>query len=171
MHSSVTPLAAIFRLNTELLLNCIRGMDDGQAGARPLPGQNSAAFLVAHLTESRHYLAELLGHPRPSPFAPAIARARGLDDAGPLPSLTELTGFWEAIAAHVAVELERLDTAALARAAPALPGSDGTLLGALAFLAQHESYHLGQLGFLRRAAGLPAMSYALQPREPGRRGA
>jgi uncharacterized damage-inducible protein DinB len=53
----------------------------------------------------------------------------------------------------------------------ALPGADGTVLGALAFLAQHESYHVGQVALLRRQLGLPAMSYALRPREPGRLGA
>jgi hypothetical protein len=36
---------------------------------------------------------------------------------------------------------------------------DRTLLGALAFLAQHESYHVGQLALLRKYAGLPAMRY------------
>ena len=30
----------------------------------------------------------------------------------------------------------------------------------IAFLAQHDSYHLGQMGFLRRQLGKPAMSYA-----------
>jgi uncharacterized damage-inducible protein DinB len=79
---------------------------------------------------------------------------------------------WEAISAHLAVIVERLDTPALA--APVrrtLPGGDGTLLGSLAFLVQHDSYHLGQVGLLRRQLGLPAMSYAIAPREPGRRGA
>ena len=33
------------------------------------------------------------------------------------------------------------------------------MLGALTFLVQHDSYHLGQLTFLRKLAGLPAMRY------------
>jgi uncharacterized damage-inducible protein DinB len=37
--------------------------------------------------------------------------------------------------------------------------SDGSVLGAVAFLAQHESYHMGQLGLLRKALGYPPMSY------------
>lgn len=37
------------------------------------------------------------------------------------------------------------------------PGGDPSVLGALAFLVQHDSYHLGQLALLRRAHGLPAM--------------
>lgn len=37
---------------------------------------------------------------------------------------------------------------------------DSTRLGLIAFLAQHDSYHLGQIAFLRRQFGKAAMSYA-----------
>src|SRR5512143_125535 len=155
MHPSVTPLAAIFRLNTELLLNCLDDLDDEIAGRRGAPPHNSIAFLTAHLTESRHYLASILGHPVASPFSPGFIRARNLDEAGPLPPVASLREYWEAISAHLAVIIERLDTPRLAQDGPRLPGSDGTLLGALAFLAQHDSYHLGQVALLRRLQGLP----------------
>jgi uncharacterized damage-inducible protein DinB len=171
MHQSVAPLAGIFRLNTELLLNCLEDLDEAQAGFRGTQAVNSIAFLVAHLAESRHFAAGLLGAPLPSPFPEAFSRARTLDDAGPLPRLAALQSSWERISAHLAVVVERADTTQLAQPSQQLPGSDGTLLGALAFLAQHESYHLGQIALLRRQQGLPAMHYGLRPREPGRRGA
>jgi len=41
----------------------------------------------------------------------------------------------------------------------ALPIEDGSTLGAIAFMLQHESYHIGQLSLLRRLLGLEAMSY------------
>lgn len=171
MHPSVIPLASILRLNTELLLNCLEALDEEIATRRVEPGCNSIAFLVAHLTESRHFIANLLGHSLPSPFSPAFTNARDLEQAGPLPDLPTLRAHWERIAAHLAVVIERLDTPQLAQASQPLPGSDGTLLGALAFLVQHESYHLGQIALLRRQHGLPAMLYRLEPREPGRAGA
>jgi hypothetical protein len=34
MHPSVAPLALILRLNTELFLNCVSGLDDAVAGRR-----------------------------------------------------------------------------------------------------------------------------------------
>jgi len=39
------------------------------------------------------------------------------------------------------------------------PVADPTRLGTLAFLAQHDTYHIGQLALLRRFVGLKAMSY------------
>jgi uncharacterized damage-inducible protein DinB len=171
MHPSVIGLAAILRLNTELLLNCLVAVDTERAEQRITPQCNSIAFLATHLVESRHFIAGILGAPLPSPFPPALAKARSLDEAGPLPSPASLAAAWERVSAHLAVVVERLDTADLARSAPALPGSDGTVLGALAFLVQHDSSHVGQVALLRRQVGLPAMSYTLGPREPGRAGA
>ncbi len=39
------------------------------------------------------------------------------------------------------------------------PIEDRTLLGGVAFLLQHEAFHLGQLAFLRKALGLNPMRY------------
>jgi uncharacterized damage-inducible protein DinB len=36
---------------------------------------------------------------------------------------------------------------------------DSTRLGMIAFLTQHDSYHVGQAAFLRRQIGRPAMTY------------
>ncbi len=61
MHPSITPLAAILRLNTELVLNCIEDLDEERGLERGDPPVNSITFLVAHLTETRHFLARLHG--------------------------------------------------------------------------------------------------------------
>jgi DinB superfamily len=171
VHPAVEPLAAIFRLNTELVLNCLTGVSEELAWQRGPAHTNSISFLLAHLIESRHLVAGLLGYPLSTPLPASVAQARTLDDAGELPPLAILEPAWERIAAHLAVHLERMDTAALRREGRHFPGSDGTLLGALAFLAEHESYHLGQIALLRRQAGLPGMRYDQRSREPGRKGA
>jgi hypothetical protein len=162
----------MLRLNTDLLLNCLAGLDDAGARARLTPSTNSCAFLATHLADSRLFLAALIGAPLPNPLAAYLAGARTLDDIAGLPRLPEVRDAWEAISAHLAVRIERLDTPALAAStAQKVPAGDGTVLGLLGFLVQHESYHIGQLALLRRQLGLPAMSYAALPREPGRHGA
>ena len=171
MHPSVTPLAAILRLNTELLLNCLEGLNDDAASARPIAKTNSIAFLVAHLINSRHFLAAILGGPRSNPVAGLLDGSRTIDDVADLPSTAALRAHWETVSAHLAALTERLDTPQLAAAAQRFPGSDGTLRGALTFLVQHDTYHLGQIALLRRQGGFSAMTYVLRDREPGRQGA
>lgn len=39
------------------------------------------------------------------------------------------------------------------------PNADRTRLGAVAFLLQHEAYHIGQVALLRKAFGLGPMRY------------
>jgi uncharacterized damage-inducible protein DinB len=171
MHPSVTAAAAILRLNTELFLNCLAGVGDGAAARRVTPETNSLAFVAAHLVDGRHRLAEYLGAPRSSPIAHELQGAKRQDDLAALPTVVELLAAWESVSAHLAVTVERLDTGHLAAEGRPFPGSDRTVLGGIAFLIQHESFHIGQLALLRRQLGLPAMSYDLRPREPGRKGA
>ena len=89
------------------------------------------------------------------------ADARGIDDVGELPALAVIRAAGDAAREAIDARLAVLTAAELDAPAPQrFPAGGPTLLGALAFLAQHDSYHVGQLALLRKAAGLPAMSYA-----------
>src|SRR5262245_29431902 len=139
MHPSITPLADIYRLNTELLLNCIEDLDDERAQVRGDPRVNSIAFLVAHLTETRHPMAKYMGQPVPSPGSAASTEARTLYQRAPPPTLTQWPAHRERSSAHLAAHAARLAATQLAQpSSQRLPGTAGTLRGPLAFLAQHE---------------------------------
>jgi uncharacterized damage-inducible protein DinB len=171
MHPAVTAPATMLRLNTELFLNCLAGVGEVEAARRVTPDTDSMAFVAAHLVDGRHFLTEYLGAPLPNPLAQLLQGAKRQDDLAALPAVTELLAMWEAVSAHLAVTVERLDTGQLSMERRPFPGSDRTILGGIAFLTQHESFHIGQLALIRRQLGLPEMSYELRPREPGRRGA
>jgi len=160
MDPRLQPLAHTLELNTRLVLNCLAGVDDPAARRRITPDTNSMAFLLAHLADARHFLADALGAPLPNPLADQLKYGKSEDEVGPLPELSRLVDAWQEISSHLVTALpdvsaERLDTPSATR----FPIGDPTTLGTVAFLVQHESYHLGQLGLLRRALGLPAMSY------------
>lgn len=160
MDSRVAPLAEILRLNTVLFRNCLESLSDEQAAQRPSGETNNAAFVAAHLTNSRFYLLKMLGVTDPDPLAPYLDGQKSLDDIDRLPPLSEIQSAWTT-AAHLlrdclaALTPPDLDAPSSAR----FPLSDGTMLGTLTFLVQHDSYHLGQLSLLRKYCGLPAMRY------------
>ncbi len=161
MHSTVTPLARILDLNTDLLLNCLEGLTEEEARRRLSGGGNSMAFLAAHLTDVRHFLVNRLGHPLRNPLSRYLAQAKSIEDMVEWPTLEEIREAWLVVSDHVAAVLERLTQADLERDnVHTFPLGDATALGLIAFLAQHDSYHVGQAGFLRRQLGKPAMSYA-----------
>lgn len=160
MDPRVAPLAAIFQLNTDLLLNALEGLSDDEARERLAAGGNSVTFVAAHLTDSRHFLAARLGHPLDNPLSRYLADAKGFDDIREWPALEEVRQAWRSIGPHLHSALDAVGEAELRRPnAHRFPLGDSTPLGMIAFLAQHDSYHLGQVAFLRRQLGRPAMSY------------
>ena len=156
------PLRALIELNTDLVLNCLDGISEADARARLAGVTNSISFLLAHIADARFFLAKLVGRPLENPLETRLSGVRSIDDAPSLPPLGELRGIWVAISGHV---LQAVDEATAGQwAGPsgseyAFPVADPTLLGAVAFLVQHESYHLGQISLLRKARGFAAMSY------------
>jgi uncharacterized damage-inducible protein DinB len=160
MEPQVAPLAGILDLNTDLLMNCLDGLSDAEARQRLEAGGNSVAFLAAHLTDTRHFLAARLGAPLANPLARYLADVRSIGEIREWPSLAEIRAAWLAISAQVQRVLASLTVAELSLPdADRFPLGDRTQLGFVAFLVQHDSYHLGQVGFLRRQLGKPAMTY------------
>jgi uncharacterized damage-inducible protein DinB len=161
MNPSVRPLVSTLELNTRLLLNALDGVDEKAARVRPNEKTNHAIFLACHLVDSRHYLARALGLASESPFKAMLEGAKGIDDVKEYPSLDEVRAAWKDVGALLSRHIADLEASDLEKpAAFAFPiEGGGTLLGCLAFLVQHDSYHLGQVALLRRYLGLEAMSY------------
>jgi uncharacterized damage-inducible protein DinB len=159
MDSRVVALANILRLNTKLFRNCLDDLTDEQAGARPSATTNSAAFIAAHVADARFFLLKVLGDERPSPLAPYLDKARGIDDVKQCPPLAETREAWTAASHALRDRLEVLTAAQLDAAVSLRFPAEQTVLGILTFLVQHDSYHVGQLALLRKYAGLPAMRY------------
>lgn len=160
MHATLQPLADILSLNTRLFVNCLDGMGDAAAQARPGGSANNAAFLACHLVDARIHLLKLLGRDVPHPFGDRLAEVKKVDDMTWYPSLDEIRAGWTDVSARLDARLGELAAGDLAPdSGHKFPIADRSLLGVVTFLTQHDSYHVGQLSLLRRAAGLPAMKY------------
>lgn len=160
MDSRIAPLAEILRLNTKLFRNCLEDLSDEQAAMRPSGATNNAAFVAAHLTNSRFYLLKVLGIEEPDPLAPYLDGRTSLDNLQTLPPITDIQAAWTKAAHLLRDRLDALTPADLdAPSTAKFPLFNGTLLGTLTFLVQHDSYHVGQLSLLRKYSGLPAMRF------------
>jgi uncharacterized damage-inducible protein DinB len=158
MDTRIAALSDMLRLNTKLFRNCLDGLSEEQARARPSVTANNAAFVAAHLVDSRYLLLKALGVERANPLGEYVANVNRLEDMTRWPTLAEIGAAWtdvsRAIGQHLgAVTAEQLDGPPQVR----LPGR--SLLEAFMFMVQHDSYHVGQLALLRSQAGLPAMRY------------
>lgn len=165
MEPQIAPLAAVFDLNTDLLLNCLDGLTDAEAQRRLEAGGNSITFLAGHLTDNRHFLVARLGRTLSNPLARYLADVRSIDDIAEWPALDEIRSAWQTVGTHLQAVLEELTPGELAEPNVHMFSlGDSSRLGLVTYLVQHDSYHLGQIGFIRRQLGKPPMSYARRPR-------
>lgn len=147
-------------MNTRLLLNCLDGVSETDALQRLNDRTNSLSFIACHLVDSRHFLAGYLGLEEENPFQELLRDVNAIEDVTTLPGLSEIREAWQSIGHALDACFRTLDEEDLTAASPQrFPLDDPTLLGGIAFLAQHESYHIGQLALVRKYPGYSAMRY------------
>lgn len=121
-------------------------------------GGNTANWVLGHLVNVQNSVMQLIGAP-PVWEDPQLARARfdhPIRDAADAIDWRTLVDRFRASRDACLTALAGLSDEALAAPMPAPFGGETTRAGLLSFLAVHQSYHAGQLGMLRRAAGLKA---------------
>lgn len=161
MHASVLPLKRTLDLNTRLFVNCLDGVSDEMALKRSEGSNNPMAFLAVHVLDARYYLARSAGLEIENPFKEALEGAKSADDIEEYPRLDSVRDAWKDVSEKLSGRLEGLTETDLEAEAPYdFPIEGGkSILGMMTFLTQHDTYHVGQMAFLRRALGLEAMSY------------
>lgn len=157
MDPRLIPIEGSFRSNHGLFRAALDGLGAGDVAWQERSGQaNHLAFLAVHLVGARYWILGFLGVEAADPLEPYHGKARSIEDMDEFPPPDEVREAWE----DVGPRLE----AALAAAPPRFlreahgvpfPTPGPTRLDALAFLAQHEAYHLGQMALIRRIHGLP----------------
>ena len=162
MIPALAPLAAVFALNTRLFENCLDGIAEAEAERRLGEQVNSVGFIAAHLVDTRAWMIRYLGGDEPAPFGGAVAYGSSIDTVARVPSLDESLDAWDEISERLETRLATCTADQLAaQSRERFPGVPPTVLDGVAFLLEHESYHLGQLGLLRKLFGHPAMSYRM----------
>jgi uncharacterized damage-inducible protein DinB len=161
MNVQVAPLWEILALNSRLFRNCLADVDDVSAQKRPGPDANNMAFLAVHVLDARAWMARYLGVEYRHPFEDELATVTSIDDVARFPSLESILTAWHQVTERLGERLRSLAAEDIERESEQIfPVGDRSVLGGLAFLLQHESFHIGQLALIRRILGFDAMSYA-----------
>jgi uncharacterized damage-inducible protein DinB len=154
MDPRIAPIALQFRDTTRLYAHALRQVDHDALLTRPGPRSNPLLWVAGHLVQQRTRLLGALGPARQIPWDDLFGTGSIIGDLRTYPSVGELDAVWRSATEELVRRLERVDAARLAEPSPDwLRTQDGTLLGALAFAAMHEAYHVGQMGFLRKWLG------------------
>lgn len=159
MHDRLQTIAATLRSNEQVFRGALADVTDTAWLHRPGEA-NHLAFLATHLVGARHYVVRFTGGTSTDPLEVYHGGARNIAQIDRFPSPQETLGAWNEVAPILQDALDAVTGEFLDEdSGVPFPAPGPTRLDALIFLAQHEAYHLGQMGLLRRISGLPAAEW------------
>jgi uncharacterized damage-inducible protein DinB len=160
--SASTALSVIDGLATQLALTQrtikknLEDVSHEDSLLHPQPAGNSANWVLGHIVASRSGLLKNLGEQPLLDDAAVQQYRRGSDGNVPNPvPLADLIAALDRSQPAIIAGMKRIPDATLAAKSPfgSPAGPEATLAEALAGMVFHESYHVGQLGLLRRVTG------------------
>jgi hypothetical protein len=153
MSTDFLNIAGIFKLNTDLFKKTIQGIPPARLLARPADDSNHLLWIAGHVVVHRARILKLLGQEWSAPWEQLFARGAKPADDGQYPGIDELLPIWDDASSRLATTLA--DASPDALAVPVSKGMtlDGKISGQISFLALHESYHIGQMAYLRKWLG------------------
>jgi len=159
------PLAALLRhpaqlleLNLRLYGRALQGLDDEDAWRRPGPTSSPLLWVAGHLVRSRADLLRAIGGDWALSWGDRFGRGEAVGAPEEYPTLAEVWWEWRGVSAALLDRLPEVEEGVLSAPAPRRPPvEDSSLAGLVAFSVYHESYHVGQLGYLRKWLGRPGI--------------
>ena len=154
---ALADLARRFRFNERFLGTLTKDLGPDDWTARPPAGGNSAHWIVGHVAHFRRVALRTLGVDVPeAEWERSFAMGAKPSGSETMPRPEELVkAIRESGAALESRLLSISPEEADAPAPRARPDGSTTRAGVAGFLHVHETYHLGQLGYLRRTRGKP----------------
>jgi len=151
---AIAGAAGEFVHNTGFLNKVVTDLTPAQWLGRPSVHSNHITWIVGHVIWARQGLINRVGGKWSCPGIEVFARSSKLDVSFSYPSSDALLALWRDSAVALDAALSNLTPEALAAPAPPGPPSpDGKVSGFIGVLAWHETYHLGQIAYLRSWLG------------------
>jgi hypothetical protein len=161
MAKSIYQSEIILNMNSRLFLNALAGITDEQAKERISDHNNPVSWLAVHTVWARYNICAMLGKPpAKNPYDGLFENFKPFDPNYKYAPLTDVKAEWQKATDLLKEALATVTEEHLAADCPLKsPIGDFTFGGTIAFLAQHESYDIGQLGLLKKYLTKEAMSY------------
>jgi len=161
MAKSIYQSEIIFNMNSRLFINALEGVTEEQAKERISNHNNPLSWLGTHTVWARYNACMFLGKPvDKNPYAGLFENFKPFDPNYAYPTLAEIKTEWQKATALLNEALASVSEEYLAAESPLKsPIGDPTFGGTVAFLAQHESYDIGQVAYLKKYFTKEPMKY------------
>jgi len=154
MDTGLLYVDAIFKTNTSMMKKATDDVRSEHCLVKPGDASNHLLWVTGHLIASRGGVLKALGAEWSSPWGSLFARGATPATADQYPSVEEIRNAWTDVSARLETAVAEAKAEVLAKPAPEGRRSlDGRVGGHVAFLAYHETYHVGQVCYLRKWLG------------------
>lgn len=156
--SLAAPIAMIFSFNDGFVLQALQGLTHEELWRAPTDRNNSMLWVAGHLVQSRATVLQMSGEHRETGWGHLFDRGATVGERGQYPSGAEVERMMRDVSPRLHSRLLALTAEQLSKSASLpIPGIK-TLADELAFFALHDSYHLGQMSYIRKALGYPGLA-------------
>ena len=154
MESDFSNIAGMFKVNTDIVNKAIADVSPEHWFQKPGDDSNHLMFVLGHIVVHRGKTLKTLGVDWDSPWAKLFARGAARVADAEYPSVDEMRAAWYQVSDELAATLKEPNANLLATDAPKGPPTfNGKISGTVAFYAFHDTYHVGQVSYLRKWLG------------------
>ena len=154
MSTDFLNIAGIFKTNTDLFKMTIQGIPPDRWFDRPGDDSNHLMWVAGHIVVHRGHVLKNLGTEWSVPWEGNFVRGGKLVASDQYPATEEVARAWDDVSGKLSTTLASVSDEILGQpGSKGIPAFDGKISGTIAFLALHESYHMGQMAYLRKWLG------------------
>ena len=154
METSFSNIKGMFKTNTDIINKAIADVKAEDWYRQPGDESNHLMWLLGHVIVHRGLVLKQVGADWNASWASLFARGTERVDAAQYPSIEEMRDAWNQVSAQIKATLNESPAEVLTKpSAEGIPSFDQQVSGTVAFLAFHDTYHTGQISFLRKWLG------------------
>lgn len=154
MDSDLAHVQGMFKFNTDIVNKAIADVGADDWFRKPSDDSNHLMWVMGHLVVHRGQTLKTLGVDWNAAWAPLFSRGSARVADSEYPTAEEMRAAWNRVSSELSAALRNSPADVLAKAAPSGPPTfDGKTSGTVAFYAFHDTYHVGQVSFLRKWLG------------------
>ena len=154
MDQAIATVAPLFRASDKLFHDALEGISREDLLRRPHDDSNPLIWVAGHAMTSRTALTRITGEKIENPWTATFSRGATVSDDTSYPQISEIISLWDTTTETLMNRLKALTDDWLSSPSPfPIPTGDKTKRGAIIFLNYHETYHIGQMAYLRKWLG------------------
>jgi len=155
---AVAPLGRMFRLNEYFFTQSLNGLCEDDLWRRPAENANPMLWVAGHMADTRAFVPKILGEEFELPWGDQFKRYSKVSQSSDYPGMAEIQSTMTGISAKISTLLANVTDETLYKPATGVGVPNAkTVMDEISQLAWHDSYHLGQMGYVRVALGFPGI--------------